>query len=48
MSAALIAVLVVAGLAAAALAWGWFEAGWVRFRHLDVRVPGLPPELAPT
>ena len=29
----------------AALAWGWFEAGWVRFRTVDVRVPGLPPEL---
>ena len=29
----------------AAVAWGWFEAGWVRFRTLDVNVPGLPPEL---
>ncbi|HEX5246342.1 MAG TPA: metallophosphoesterase, partial [Gaiellaceae bacterium] len=27
------------------LGWGWFEAGWVRFRELDVGVPGLPPEL---
>src|SRR2546421_11557207 len=39
------ALVLVAGLAAVALAWGWFEAGWVRFRTLDVRVPGLPPEL---
>jgi len=31
--------------AAAALAWGWFEAGWVRLRRLDVKLPGLPPEL---
>lgn len=32
-------------LAAAAVAWGWFEAGWVRLRELDVPVPGLPPQL---
>jgi hypothetical protein len=32
-------------LAAAVLAWGWFEAGWVRLHVLEVRVPGLPPEL---
>jgi predicted MPP superfamily phosphohydrolase len=31
--------------AAAALAWGWFEAGWVRFRVLEVPLEGLPPEL---
>src|SRR5205823_12621536 len=31
--------------AAAGLAWGWFEAGWVRFRQLNVAVPGLPREL---
>ena len=40
--------VVVAGLlalAAAGLAWGWFEAGWVRLRVLEVPVPGLPPEL---
>jgi uncharacterized protein len=39
---------VVGGLgavAAALLGWGWFEAGWVRLRTLDVAVPGLPPEL---
>jgi uncharacterized protein len=34
------------GVAAAALAWGWFEAGWVRLRTLACPVPGLPPELA--
>jgi predicted MPP superfamily phosphohydrolase len=32
-------------LAAAALAWGWFEAGWVRLRELRCPVPDLPPEL---
>ena len=32
--------------AAALLGWGWFEAGWVRLRTLEVVVPGLPPELA--
>lgn len=30
---------------AAAVAWGWFEAGWVRLRTLDVTLPGLPIEL---
>jgi len=25
--------------------WGWFEAGWVRLRTLDVSLPGLPPAL---
>lgn len=29
----------------AAVAWGWFEAGWVRLRQVEVRLPGLPPEL---
>jgi predicted MPP superfamily phosphohydrolase len=42
---ALVVLLALLGAAAAALAWGWFEAGWVRFRTLDVRIPGLPPEL---
>jgi uncharacterized protein len=31
--------------AAAGLGWGWFEAGWVRLRALDVPLPGLPDEL---
>ena len=37
-----------AGAAAAAtgLAWGWYEAGWVRLRTLHCPVAGLPPELA--
>jgi len=25
--------------------WGWFEAGWVRLRELELEVPGLPPQL---
>jgi len=35
----------VAALGAGALAWGWFEAGWVKLHRLDVPIPGLPPEL---
>jgi len=30
---------------AAGLAWGHFEAGWIRFRALEVPLPGLPEEL---
>jgi predicted MPP superfamily phosphohydrolase len=33
------------GVAGAALGWGWFEAGWVRLRTLDVTLPRLPAEL---
>jgi predicted MPP superfamily phosphohydrolase len=33
------------GVAGAGLGWGWFEAGWVRLRTLDVVLAGLPPEL---
>ena len=33
------------GAGAAAVAWGWFEAGWVRLRRLELPIPGLPPEL---
>lgn len=39
---------VTAALAAAAsiaAAWGWFEAGWVRLRELEVALPRLPREL---
>ena len=32
-------------IAAAGLGWGWFEAGWVRLRELEVELRGLPPEL---
>jgi predicted MPP superfamily phosphohydrolase len=31
--------------AAAGLAWGTFEAGWVRLRRLELELAGLPPEL---
>ncbi|HWB22673.1 MAG TPA: metallophosphoesterase [Gaiellaceae bacterium] len=30
---------------ALAVAWGLFEAGWVRLRQLEVVIPGLPAEL---
>ena len=33
-------------LAVAGLAWGLFEAGWLRTRVLEVEIEGLPPELA--
>jgi predicted MPP superfamily phosphohydrolase len=32
-------------LVLAALAWGWFEAGWVRLEALEAEIPGLVPEL---
>ena len=32
-------------MAAALAAYGWFEAGWVRLRVLEVAIPGLPPDL---
>jgi uncharacterized protein len=41
-------VWLVAGLVAlvlAALAWGWFEAGWLRRRVLEVELPGVPAAL---
>lgn len=41
----LILLWALAGLAAAALAWGWFEAGWLRTRVVRVPVRGLPHEL---
>jgi predicted MPP superfamily phosphohydrolase len=37
---------VVAAAVAAPVAWGWFEAGWVRYRTLAVPLPGLAPQLA--
>ena len=41
----LIVIAALAALCLAVLAWGWFEAGWVRLRTLEVPLPGLPPEL---
>jgi predicted MPP superfamily phosphohydrolase len=38
--------LLAAAAAGGALAWGHFEAGWVRFRVLEVPIPGLDEELA--
>jgi predicted MPP superfamily phosphohydrolase len=35
----------VGGVAGAAVGWGWFEAGWVRLRSVDVVLPRLPEEL---
>jgi predicted MPP superfamily phosphohydrolase len=32
-------------VAAAGVGWGWFEAGWVRLRELELELPGLPFEL---
>jgi predicted MPP superfamily phosphohydrolase len=37
---------VLGGLGLAAAGWGQFEAGWVRLRTVDVRLPGLPRELS--
>ena len=36
---------VAATAALAGLAYGWFEAGWLRTRVLEVEIDGLPPEL---
>jgi predicted MPP superfamily phosphohydrolase len=38
--------LLLAATLAAPIGWGWFEAGWLRCRRLDVGVAGLPMELA--
>lgn len=32
-------------IALAAALWGWFEAGWLRRRVVEVEIQGLPPEL---
>jgi uncharacterized protein len=34
------------GIGGAAVGWGWFEAGWVRLRTVDVPLPRLPAALA--
>ncbi len=41
----LVAGLVLASAAVAALVYGWFEAGWLRTRVLEVDVEGLPAAL---
>ena len=38
-------IVAVAGIGAALLAYGWFEAGWLRTRVLEVPIDGLPPAL---
>jgi predicted MPP superfamily phosphohydrolase len=37
---------ILGGLVGAAVAWGWFEAGWLRLRRLDVAISELPDDLA--
>jgi predicted MPP superfamily phosphohydrolase len=39
------AIAVAGALAAALLSYAWLEAGFLRTRVLDVRIPGLPPSL---
>lgn len=41
----LLAGLVGAAAAAVAVTWGWFEAGWLRRRVVEVELEGLPAEL---
>jgi predicted MPP superfamily phosphohydrolase len=41
----LAAILILVVIVAIGLAYGWFEAGWLRTRVLDVPVDGLPAEL---
>ncbi|HEY7381700.1 MAG TPA: metallophosphoesterase [Gaiella sp.] len=45
MSASTAVLVAGAVLVAACLAWGWYEAGWVRLKVLELQVPGLPPAL---
>jgi hypothetical protein len=37
--------IMLGGVIGAAVGWGWFEAGWVRLRTLEVTLPRLPAEL---
>jgi predicted MPP superfamily phosphohydrolase len=37
-----------AGAAAAGFGWGWFEAGWLRERTIDLLLPRLPEDLVGT
>ena len=39
------AIVILVAVALACLAYGWFEAGWLRTRVLDVPIDGLPAEL---
>jgi predicted MPP superfamily phosphohydrolase len=41
----LIPLVIIGAVAVAVLAYGWFEAGWLRTRVLEVPVAGLPEEL---
>ncbi len=41
----LTALVIIGVVALAVLAYGWFEAGWLRTRVLEVPVAGLPEEL---
>jgi uncharacterized protein len=41
----LTALVLLLAVAAALLTYGWFEAGWLRTRVLDVPIEGLPAEL---
>ena len=45
MSAILWALVGVVSVAAAGVAYGWFEAGWLRTRVLEIRIPDLPAAL---
>ena len=38
-------VVIALALAAVTLAWGWFEAGWLRRRIVEVELDGVPAEL---
>jgi predicted MPP superfamily phosphohydrolase len=40
-----VAVGVLAAVVVALLGYGWFEAGWLRTRVIEVELPALPPEL---
>lgn len=40
-----VAVAALAAVAAGLLGWGWFEAGWLRRRVVEIEVAGLPREL---
>jgi predicted MPP superfamily phosphohydrolase len=41
----LVGLLIFASIAVGVLAYGWFEAGWLRRRVLEVSIPGLPAQL---